>query len=80
MRIRPFLALIVFFLIEAGAHAQCVMCKATAQQGEAAGIGGGLNSGILYLAAIPYTILAGFGIYFYVKSRKKSTPDEGSVE
>lgn len=42
------------------AHAQgCAMCKAVAESGaesDQGGISGGLNSGILYLMAIPYVI------------------------
>lgn len=66
-RIVPIVALC---LSQVSLNAQCVMCKATAEQGHAEGYGQGLNEGILYLAAIPYSILLVFGIYFYRKHRK----------
>ncbi len=40
-------------------EAQCAMCKASVEssQGQTNSVAGGLNTGILYLMAVPYVIL-----------------------
>lgn len=55
--------------------AQCAMCTVTAEQSVKNGNsqGKGLNTGILYLLAIPYVLITGMGILWYVKFRKKDT-------
>jgi len=52
--------------------AQCPMCKQNVQSGIESGgkVGLGLNSGIIYLLAVPYLIAAIFG-YWYWKNRNK---------
>ncbi|MEY2753501.1 MAG: hypothetical protein RLZZ570_1447 [Bacteroidota bacterium] len=54
--------------------AQCAMCKATAESGQAAGSAeaAGLNSGILYLMAFPYVLMAAVAIAWYRSQKKKS--------
>jgi hypothetical protein len=56
------------------ANAQCAMCGINAEQSIKNGNtqGNGLNTGILYLLAIPYVLLTGIGILWYSKYRKKS--------
>ena len=58
--------LAIVLLLPADAWAQgCAMCKAVVQSGESGGrifggeqsIGKGLNTGILYLMAVPYMLL-----------------------
>lgn len=50
--------------------AQCVMCRAVAEDSAAqGGLGRGLNSGILYLMGIPYFLLA---ILYFGFFRKKT--------
>ena len=50
------------------ADAQCVMCKAVAEDSAAAGgLGEGLNRGILYLMAVPYVLLGALGYIFFRK-------------
>ena len=41
-------------------EAQCAMCKASVEssQGQKNSVAGGLNSGILYLMAVPYLLIA----------------------
>ena len=65
-RILLLILLAVVLLLPADARAQgCAMCKAVVQSGESGGrifggeqaIGKGLNSGILYLMAVPYLLL-----------------------
>jgi hypothetical protein len=52
--------------------AQCVMCKAVAEDSAADGsLGRGLNSGILYLMAIPYLLMAFFA-WFVFRKRKEA--------
>lgn len=53
--------------------AQCSMCAISAEQGTKNGNtqGKGLNSGIVYLLAIPYILIAGIGILWYRNYRKK---------
>ncbi len=60
------LAITAAFLMPADLLAQgCAMCKAVVQSGEGGGrifggeqaIGKGLNTGILYLMAVPYVLL-----------------------
>jgi len=56
------------------AKAQCAMCTISAEQSVKNGNtqGKGLNSGILYLLSIPYLMISGIGILWYLKYRKKS--------
>jgi len=72
-------ALIIFFLIVsvfAGsgiktASAQCAMCAISAEQGTKNGNtqGKGINSGVMYLMAIPYLLIGGLGLLWYKKFR-----------
>ncbi|MES2763834.1 MAG: hypothetical protein V4677_16585 [Bacteroidota bacterium] len=41
-------------------EAQCAMCKASVEssQGQKNSVAGGLNTGILYLMAVPYVLIA----------------------
>lgn len=53
------LIFITLLLLNVDAFAQCAMCRANAESGMKNGpsIARGLNSGILYLMAIPYLLL-----------------------
>jgi hypothetical protein len=53
--------------------AQCSMCTINAEQGTKNGNtqGKGLNSGIVYLLAIPYLLMTGIGVLWYRNYRKK---------
>ncbi|MBI1267668.1 MAG: hypothetical protein GC193_09600 [Cryomorphaceae bacterium] len=69
MKTRHFIVLAALLFIALGAEAQCVMCKAVAEDSAAdGGLARGLNSGILYLMAIPYILL---GTLYFVFFRKK---------
>lgn len=65
------LALLTLLLLShVSADAQCVMCKAVAEDAaDAGGVGRGLNVAILYLMAVPYMILTALYFAFF---RKKS--------
>lgn len=54
--------------------AQCSMCTINAEQSVKNGNtqGTGLNTGILYLLAIPYLLTTVVGIIWYKKYRKKN--------
>jgi len=54
---------------------QCALCKAAVEANLDAGDtkGAGLNSGILYLMAVPYIAVAVFGIIWYIQNKKKIT-------
>jgi hypothetical protein len=64
-------ALLLFlFVVNTSSYAQCAMCKTSAESDLQAGgsIAKGLNTGILYLMAIPYIILC-LGAYFFFKKQ-----------
>jgi len=63
------ITLIIFLLASQFVEAQCAMCKAVVESGDAE-IAESLNSGILYLMAFPY-ILVGIAAYFLYRNRKK---------
>lgn len=63
--------------------AQCAMCRTQLENnvsnGEA-GIAAGINTGILYLLAMPYLIAIVLGYFWYKSSRKNaSTQLPGSI-
>ena len=64
------LLLLVVFNFEA--EAQCAMCRATLENnvsnGEI-GIAAGLNTGILYLFAMPYIVVGFIGYMWYRRTR-----------
>lgn len=70
-----FLLLVALLLLPAFAEAQCAMCKAVAETSQNGGssAAAGLNSGILYLMAIPYLLLGavGYALYRYKKTAPK---------
>jgi heme/copper-type cytochrome/quinol oxidase subunit 2 len=71
---RKFVMLVLAIFMSLSTWAQCAMCKATAESGQAAGSteASGLNSGILYLMVFPYLIMAAVGIAWYRSQKKKS--------
>ena len=71
-RLLPYAAAIVMLVLAMDAEAQCVMCKAVAEDSaEDGSLGRGLNSGILYLMGIPYAIMA-FFVWFVFRKRKEA--------
>jgi hypothetical protein len=66
---------LALFLSLAGtdAAAQCAMCRANVEsnvQSKQSQVGSGLNSGIVYLMAIPYILAATVGFFWYKYSRQ----------
>jgi hypothetical protein len=55
------------------AAAQCAMCRSNVEsnlQSDQSQVGSGLNSGIVYLMAIPYVLAATVGFFWYKYSRR----------
>jgi len=50
-------------------HAQCAMCRAVVESG-GKDIAKGINTGILYLMAIPYILVAIGGFFIYRNIKK----------
>ena len=75
MKNKIILLIIAVLFITIDVNAQCAMCKAVVEtnleSGDTKGLG--LNSGILYLMAIPYIAVLVFGILYYIQN-KKSNP------
>lgn len=61
---------ILFFLASITSSAQCAMCKAVVESGDA-DMAQGLNDGIMYLMIFPY-LLVGALLYFIYKYKFKS--------
>jgi hypothetical protein len=62
---------IALLMLFQNADAQCVMCKAVVEDSAGSGgMGRGINTAILYLMAIPYTILT---VLYFAFFRKKRT-------
>jgi hypothetical protein len=59
--------LVVLITFALDLSAQCPMCKASLESAKENGtnVGNTLNSGILYLLAIPYSIATVFGVILY---------------
>jgi hypothetical protein len=70
MKKKPILLFLLIVLSHAYTFAQCAMCRTSAESDLKSGgtIAKGLNSGILYLMAIPYLILMIGGYFFFKKS------------
>jgi len=73
------LLVVALAAVAAEAAAQCVMCKAVAEDSaEANGLGRGLNTGILYLMAVPYVLLGVFGYLWYRNRKRAAARPEGT--
>jgi hypothetical protein len=68
-----FMAVFTFAVVPQ-VSAQCSMCTINAEQGVKNGntTTAGLNTGVLYLLAIPYLLATVVGIIWYKKYRKKN--------
>jgi len=67
---RVLISFLLILLLVGEASAQCSMCRAVLQSGEAQETAKGINNGIIYLMAIPY-LLVGFVGYQIFKILKK---------
>ena len=76
-RMLPCALALLLLVLAMDTEAQCVMCKAVAEDSaEDGSLGRGLNSGILYLMGIPYAIMAFFA-WFVFRKRKEATDVAG---
>ena len=64
------MSLLLFFFIVADASAQCSMCRAVLESGEAQETAKGINNGIIYLMAIPYILVAFVGYQIFKLLKK----------
>lgn len=62
---------LLFFLMMTESSAQCSMCRAVLESGEAQETAKGINNGIIYLMAIPYLLvgLVGYQIFKLQKNK-----------
>jgi hypothetical protein len=67
------LVLLVVGLVAEPATAQCAMCKASAEANLKNGGGDpqGLNTGILYILALPYLLVLSIGYWWWSNLRKE---------
>lgn len=73
---RVVLLVLGFLLIQLPTYAQCAMCRATVEINVSNGdttIGAGLNKGILYLLAAPYTIAMVIGYLWYKNAKQRKS-------
>lgn len=73
---KVFFSTIAFCLIQGASFAQCAMCRATVENNVSNGdttVGAGLNMGILYLLAAPYTIALVIGFLWYKNAKKRKS-------
>ena len=64
--LRLLLVLLLMAAVIGGVDAQCVMCKAVAEDSAAEGaVGRGINQGILYIMAVPYILLGTIGYLIF---------------
>lgn len=73
---RYFLLLVLLILLGSPviSTAQCPMCRTSVESSIKSGksnVGKGLNTGILYLLAAPYLVVASVGVFWYKKYRRK---------
>ena len=67
------IAIILYlFMLPMGLSAQCAMCRAVVEQGGEE-VAEGINSGIVYLMAFPYLLVAVASYLFYRNWRRSST-------
>lgn len=65
------------FTFSPAAYSQCSMCSINAEMSVKNGNtqGSGLNTGIIYLLAIPYLLITAVGVLWYLKYRKKAVKE-----
>jgi len=64
---------IALFIFTNNAFSQCALCKDAVESNLESGDtkGAGLNEGILFLMAMPYSAVLIFGIFYYIQKTKK---------
>jgi hypothetical protein len=69
MKLKFVLLVILFFLADA-TLGQCAMCRAVLESEDGQASAKGINDGIVYLAAIPYIVVASIAFIIYRKFKK----------
>ena len=64
------LFILIFALSYVASYAQCSMCRAVLESGDAQETAKGINNGIIYLMAIPYVLVAFVGYQIFKLIRK----------
>ena len=79
--ITKFLLLAVVLVFSLDGTAQCAMCRATLENNVSngdIGIAAGINFGILYLFAAPYTVIALIAFFWYRTSKRNAQNESKS--
>jgi len=65
--------LLIIIIFSEETFSQCAMCKAVAESslGEGKSVASGLNTGILYLMALPYFLLLLFGTAWIIGKKEQ---------
>lgn len=76
------IVLLLFFLATTAAQAQCPMCRMSAESNLANGgvNGRGLNTGILYMLAMPYLVVGAIGYWWWRNRRPESGQQAAEME
>jgi hypothetical protein len=80
---RSLFFVILFLVNAASAFAQCAMCRSTLENNYSngnPGIAAGINTGILYLLAIPYLAAMVLGYLWFKSSKDARKKLSGSVD
>jgi heme/copper-type cytochrome/quinol oxidase subunit 2 len=67
---RIWMSVLMIFLMVAETTAQCSMCRAVLESGDAQETAKGINNGIIYLMAIPYVLVAFVGYQIFKLLKK----------
>ena len=62
---KKFTLSLIAILSVVAVNAQCSMCVATIESNQESMVGSGLNSGILFLMAMPYILMGTVGFIWY---------------
>lgn len=81
------IGIVLFFIISSmvvssNVDAQCPMCKMSAESNLKNGgtAGRGLNAGILYMLALPYTLVGTIGFIWWRNNRRKEEDGEEPLQ
>ncbi|MEK9604365.1 MAG: hypothetical protein VW127_08080 [Flavobacteriaceae bacterium] len=67
---RFIISFLLIFFVFTDVSAQCSMCRAVLESGEAQETAKGINNGIIYLMAIPYLLVAFVGYQIFKLLKK----------
>ncbi|GAB4327759.1 MAG: hypothetical protein OHK0038_01530 [Flammeovirgaceae bacterium] len=84
-KILAILSAVIFFSLffSHDAYSQCAMCRASVESNISTGkgkIGSGLNTGILYLMALPYLALGAVAYAWLVQYKKNKEKQQASLK